>query len=79
MYTNLFRMSIVRVPNLLNRIILKDYTFAIILALAIQNLEAVIIQAGYEPSGMVRLTVYTTSSAEFFGCFDVLQNWIRKH
>ncbi len=49
------------------------------LILAIQNLETVIAQAGYEPSGIVRLTVYTTSSAEFFGCFDILQDWIRKH
>ncbi len=42
------------------------------LALAIENLETVIAQAGYEPSGIVRLTVYTTSSAEFFVCFDIL-------
>lgn len=49
------------------------------LILALQNLEQVISEAGYECSGIVRLNVYTTSSAEFFTCFDLFQDWIAKH
>jgi 2-iminobutanoate/2-iminopropanoate deaminase len=49
------------------------------LLLAIQNLEQVIGEAGYECRNIVRLNVLTTSSAELFTCFDVLQNWIVKH
>jgi 2-iminobutanoate/2-iminopropanoate deaminase len=49
------------------------------LMLAIQNLEQVITEAGYECRGIVRLNILTTSSAEFFTCFDVLQAWIGKH
>lgn len=49
------------------------------LILAIQNLEQVISEAGYECKCIVRLNVLTTSSAEFFTCFDVLQDWIAKH
>jgi 2-iminobutanoate/2-iminopropanoate deaminase len=48
------------------------------LLLAIQNLEQVITEAGYECKNIVRLNVLTTSSAELFTCFDVLQNWIVK-
>lgn len=47
--------------------------------LALQNLEQVIHEAGYEPKNIVRLTVYTTSSEEFWTCFDVFQTWIAKH
>ncbi|MFX1706050.1 RidA family protein [Chitinophaga sp. CC14] len=46
---------------------------------ALENLEKVISDAGYECSGIARLNVYTTSSAEFFDCFDVFQDWIAKH
>ncbi|WP_271784727.1 RidA family protein [Aquimarina algiphila] len=46
---------------------------------AIQNLEKVIIQAGYECKNIVRLNVYTTSSEELFTCFDVFQNWVTQH
>jgi enamine deaminase RidA (YjgF/YER057c/UK114 family) len=46
---------------------------------SIQNLEHVISEAGYECHNIVRLNIYTTSSAEFFTCFDVFQNWITKH
>lgn len=46
---------------------------------AIQNLEQVIIEAGYEPNGIVRLNIYTTASAELFECFDIFQDWITKH
>ena len=49
------------------------------LLLAIQNLEQVIGEAGYECKNIVRLNVLTTSSAELWPCFDVLQNWISQH
>jgi len=49
------------------------------LLLAIQNLEQVISEAGYECKNIVRLNILTTSSAELFTCFDVLQNWVVKH
>lgn len=49
------------------------------LILALQNLEQVISEAGYDCKGIVRLNIYTTSSVEFFTCFDLLQNWIAKH
>ncbi|WP_460912790.1 RidA family protein [Spirosoma areae] len=45
----------------------------------IQNLEQLISEAGYECQGIVRLNVYTTSTAEFFTtCSDVYQDWIAK-
>lgn len=46
---------------------------------AIQNLERVISEAGYECENIVRLNVYTTSTNELFTCFDIFQNWINKH
>ncbi|HEY8918223.1 MAG TPA: RidA family protein [Chitinophaga sp.] len=46
---------------------------------AIQNLEKVISEAGYECKDIVRLNILTTSSTEFFACFDIFQNWIAKH
>jgi enamine deaminase RidA (YjgF/YER057c/UK114 family) len=49
------------------------------LILALQNLEQVIREAGYEAKNIVRLNIYTTSSAELFTCFDVFQDWIAKH
>lgn len=49
------------------------------LILAIQNLEQVISEAGYECKDIVRLNILTTSSAELWTCFDVLQEWIAKH
>ena len=49
------------------------------LLLAIQNLEKVITEAGYEPKNIVRLNILTTSSEEFFASFDVFQDWIAKH
>jgi enamine deaminase RidA (YjgF/YER057c/UK114 family) len=45
----------------------------------IQNLEQVISEAGYDCKNIVRLNIYTTSSAELFTCFDVFQDWITKH
>jgi len=49
------------------------------LILALQNLEQVISEAGYECKGIVRLNIYTTSTAELFTCFDIFQDWIAKH
>lgn len=49
------------------------------LKLAIQNLEQVIESAGYECSGIVRLTIYTTNSAAFWPEFSIFQEWIAKH
>ncbi|MVT12607.1 RidA family protein [Chitinophaga tropicalis] len=49
------------------------------LILAMQNLEQIISEAGYECKNIVRLNVYTTSTAELWPCFDIFQNWIAKH
>jgi len=50
------------------------------LGLAIQNLETVISEAGYECRNIVRLTIYSTSSDEFIkNCFDVFQDFVAKH
>ena len=46
---------------------------------AIENLEKVIKEAGYECENIVRLNIYTTSTEELFSCFDVFQNWISEH
>lgn len=46
---------------------------------SIQNLEKVVSGAGYECKDIVRLNVYTTSTAELFACFDIFQAWIEKH
>lgn len=46
---------------------------------AIQNLEKVISEAGYECRNIVRLNILTTSSTEFFACFDIFQDWIARH
>lgn len=44
-----------------------------------ENLEKVILQAGFELKNMVRLTVYTTDHPAFFENFDLWQTWITKH
>lgn len=49
------------------------------LILAIENLEKVITEAGYEPKNIVRLNIYTISSAELWPHFNILQEWISKH
>jgi 2-iminobutanoate/2-iminopropanoate deaminase len=50
------------------------------LGLAIQNLETVIREAGYECHNIVRLTIYTISCDEFIkNCFDVFRNFVAKH
>lgn len=46
---------------------------------AIANLEQVITTAGYECKGIVRLNIYTTSSAALWPHFSILQEWIAKH
>jgi enamine deaminase RidA (YjgF/YER057c/UK114 family) len=47
--------------------------------LALQNLEQVIHEAGYDCAGIVRLNLYTTSSAEVLECFHVFQDWVARH
>lgn len=49
------------------------------LLLAIQNLEQVIGEAGYECSNIVRLNVYTTDHEAFFKCFGTFGAWIASH
>lgn len=50
------------------------------LGIAIQNLETVIGQAGYECGNIVRLTIYSTSSDEFINkCFDIFQDFVARH
>jgi enamine deaminase RidA (YjgF/YER057c/UK114 family) len=46
---------------------------------ALQNLEKVISEAGYECKGIVRLNIYTTSTAELWPHFQIFQDWIAKH
>ncbi|MEN7550480.1 RidA family protein [Rapidithrix thailandica] len=46
---------------------------------AIQNLEYVIHEAGYECKNIVRLNVFTTNTTELFTCFDVFQDWVARH
>lgn len=46
---------------------------------AIQNLEQLIGEAGYECNGIVRLNIYTTSTAELWPHFPVLQDWVARH
>jgi 2-iminobutanoate/2-iminopropanoate deaminase len=48
------------------------------LLLAIQNLEKVISDSGYELKNIVRLNVYTTSNEEFMPHFDIFKEWIAK-
>jgi enamine deaminase RidA (YjgF/YER057c/UK114 family) len=49
------------------------------LTLAIENLEKVIYDASYEPKNIVRLNIYTTSTAQLWPHFNILQAWIAKH
>lgn len=46
---------------------------------AINNLERLIVQAGYECSNIVRLNVYHTRTHDFFEAFPILQDWILKN
>lgn len=47
--------------------------------LCIENLEKVIKTANYPLEGIVRLNIYTTSTAELMQHFPVLQEWLVKH
>jgi len=49
------------------------------LLLAIENLEKVISEAGYEAKNIVRLTIYTTAHDEFFASLDTFGEWIDKN
>lgn len=46
---------------------------------AIQNLEQVVTEAGYECKNIVRLNIYTTSTEELWPHFNIFQAWIAKH
>ncbi|MGO3109269.1 MAG: RidA family protein [Sphingobacterium sp.] len=46
---------------------------------AIANLEEVITTSGYQCDGIVRLNIYTTSTAELWPNFPILQEWLAKH
>lgn len=46
---------------------------------ALRNLEKVIGEAGYECQNIVRLNIYTTSTAELWPHFAIFQDWIAKH
>ena len=46
----------------------------------IQNLEKLIIEAGYECKNIIRLNVYTTSTKDFFTtCMDVYVPFLQKY
>ena len=49
------------------------------LEMAINNLEKVITEAGYECKNIVRLNIYTTSTEALWPHFNQLQNWVNKH
>ena len=49
------------------------------LILAIENLEQVISEAGYECKNIVRLNIYTTSTTALWPHFKVFQDWVAKH
>ena len=49
------------------------------LKLALQNLEQVISEAGFECSGIVRLNIYTTATAELWPHFNIFQDWVALH
>ena len=49
------------------------------LILAIQNLEQVITEAGFECKNIVRLNIYNTATDELWPHFSILQEWIGKH
>lgn len=48
-------------------------------AQALTNLEQVITDAGYELKNIVRLTIYTTNTEEFWPHFEIFQEWIARH
>ena len=46
---------------------------------ALQNVEHVVTEAGFECSGIVRINIFTTSTAELWPHFNIFQDWIAKH
>jgi 2-iminobutanoate/2-iminopropanoate deaminase len=46
---------------------------------ALKNLDTVISDAGYENKDIVRLTIYTTSTAELWPHFSIFQEWTTKN
>ncbi|MET4082672.1 2-iminobutanoate/2-iminopropanoate deaminase [Pedobacter sp. UYP30] len=46
---------------------------------ALENLDKVIEEAGYENKNIVRLNIYTTSTEELFTHFKIFQDWIAKN
>ena len=46
---------------------------------ALENVDRVLREAGYEPRHIVRLNIYTTSTAELMACFAVFQEWVAQH
>jgi 2-iminobutanoate/2-iminopropanoate deaminase len=46
---------------------------------ALKNLDTVISAAGYENKDIVRLTIYTTATAELWPHFSIFQEWTTKH
>lgn len=46
---------------------------------ALQNLEQLIAEAGYELKNIVRLNIFTTSEEELFQNFNIFQDWISKN
>lgn len=47
--------------------------------MAIENLEKLISESGYEAKNIVRLTIYTTAHDEFFANLDTLGEFVKKH
>lgn len=45
----------------------------------IQNLEKIILKADYELKNIVRLNIYTISTAELFENFDIFQDWTTRN
>lgn len=45
----------------------------------LENLEKVILTAGYELHNIVRLNIYTTDSSELFQNFDLIKAWFDKY
>ena len=46
---------------------------------ALKNLDTVISAAGYVNKDIVRLTIYTTATAELWPHFSIFQDWTTKH
>jgi enamine deaminase RidA (YjgF/YER057c/UK114 family) len=46
---------------------------------ALENLEMVISNAGYQCQDIVRLNIFTTSATDFFNSFQVFTDWISEH